>query len=197
MRVFVVTFVSSNISFVGSTGTHTQNSIGAYLKNDTSRMWTAIWHRILPSDGMVSFLHVTCTTSREKETHNGDTLYFCQVGRFGSLTTIFCRWPRRFVLSNRYHSIETHVCISLQLKECGVFGVTYDEFVMYAHENRREWIAKGESIVADMLAECQQKNYDNGAKASNHDIVYQSDEVSNGDKVSNHEIVYQSDEVSI
>jgi hypothetical protein len=83
------------------------------------------------------------------------------------------------------------------LKECGVFGVTYDEFVMYAHENRREWVAKGESIVADMLAECKKKKYDTIAKASNHEIVYQSDEVSNGDKASNHEIVYQSDEVSI
>jgi hypothetical protein len=59
-----------------------------------------------------------------------------------------------------------------------VFGVTYDEFVMYAHENRREWVAKGESIVADMFAECQQKKYDNGAKASNHEMVYEWDELS-------------------
>jgi hypothetical protein len=58
-----------------------------------------------------------------------------------------------------------------------VFGVTYDEFVMYAHENRREWVAKGERIVADMLAECQKKKYDNVAKASNHEMIDQLDEV--------------------
>ncbi len=34
-----------------------------------------------------------------------------------------------------------------KLKECGVFGVSSDEYLNYALENRREWAAKGEDVV--------------------------------------------------
>ncbi len=33
------------------------------------------------------------------------------------------------------------------LKDCGVFGVSGDEYLNYAEENRREWAVKGEEIV--------------------------------------------------
>ena len=39
-----------------------------------------------------------------------------------------------------------------KLKECGVFGVSSDEYLNYALENRREWAAKGEDVVAKMVA---------------------------------------------
>jgi 3'5'-cyclic nucleotide phosphodiesterase/Adenylate and Guanylate cyclase catalytic domain len=44
-----------------------------------------------------------------------------------------------------------------KLEECGVFGVTYHECLNYAQQNRVEWERKGESIVAEMLVECQKK----------------------------------------
>lgn len=34
-----------------------------------------------------------------------------------------------------------------KLKECGVFGVSSDEYLQYALANRREWEAKGKMIV--------------------------------------------------
>ena len=36
-----------------------------------------------------------------------------------------------------------------KLKQCGVFGVSSDEYLQYALANRREWEAKGKSIVAE------------------------------------------------
>jgi hypothetical protein len=38
-----------------------------------------------------------------------------------------------------------------QLKECGVFGVSSDEYLDYANANRNEWESKGQSIVAAMI----------------------------------------------
>ena len=40
-----------------------------------------------------------------------------------------------------------------KLKECGVFGISSDEYLNYAVANRAEWSAKGTEIVADMLTE--------------------------------------------
>jgi 3'5'-cyclic nucleotide phosphodiesterase len=37
-----------------------------------------------------------------------------------------------------------------KLKECGVFGVSSDEYLNYALRNRQEWEENGESIVASM-----------------------------------------------
>lgn len=40
-----------------------------------------------------------------------------------------------------------------KLKECGVFGVSCDEFLDYAWDNRLEWEQKGQEIVMTWLAE--------------------------------------------
>ena len=41
--------------------------------------------------------------------------------------------------------------LAKKLKECGVFGVSSDEYLNYALENRREWATKGEEVVAKMI----------------------------------------------
>ena len=41
--------------------------------------------------------------------------------------------------------------LAKKLKECGVFGVSGDEFLSYAAANRKEWEDKGESIVEGYL----------------------------------------------
>jgi 3'5'-cyclic nucleotide phosphodiesterase len=38
-----------------------------------------------------------------------------------------------------------------KLKDCGVFGVSSDEYLNYALRNRQEWIARGRELVSDML----------------------------------------------
>ena len=41
--------------------------------------------------------------------------------------------------------------LAKKLKECGVFGVSSDEYLNYALENRREWANKGEEVVAQYV----------------------------------------------
>ena len=46
--------------------------------------------------------------------------------------------------------------LAKKLKDCGVFGVSSDEYLNYALENRREWSSKGEEVVAKMVAKYQE-----------------------------------------
>lgn len=41
--------------------------------------------------------------------------------------------------------------LAKKLKECGVFGVSSDEFLTYAVTNRDEWEARGEAVVAELI----------------------------------------------
>jgi hypothetical protein len=40
--------------------------------------------------------------------------------------------------------------LARKLKQCGVFGVSSDEYLQYAEKNRKEWEEKGQQIVKDM-----------------------------------------------
>jgi 3'5'-cyclic nucleotide phosphodiesterase len=46
--------------------------------------------------------------------------------------------------------------LAKKLKECGVFGVSGDEYLNYALENRKEWEARGETIVKEMVKAAHQ-----------------------------------------
>ena len=48
--------------------------------------------------------------------------------------------------------------LAKKLKDCGVFGVSSDEYLNYAEKNRREWEAKGQEIV-ETLIKNHQKQY--------------------------------------
>ena len=69
--------------------------------------------------------------------------------------------------------------LARKLDKCGVFGVSYHEYLQYAKENRKEWEVKGHHIVAEMLESCREK-YDSEDKASDHfeddDFVIKDDE---------------------
>jgi hypothetical protein len=41
--------------------------------------------------------------------------------------------------------------LAKKLKDCGVFGVSSDEYLDYATTNRREWEEKGEEVVAELI----------------------------------------------
>ena len=45
--------------------------------------------------------------------------------------------------------------LAKKLDTCGVFGVSSHEYLSYAEQNRREWEAKGEGVVAEMLAKAK------------------------------------------
>jgi hypothetical protein len=55
-----------------------------------------------------------------------------------------------------------------------VFGVSSDEFLNYATQNREEWASKGESIVAEMAARVI-------AKVSGDDTLVSSRHLRNDD----------------
>lgn len=42
-----------------------------------------------------------------------------------------------------------------KLKECGVFGVSCDEYLNYAVKNRQEWAVKGEQLVREFEEKCE------------------------------------------
>jgi class 3 adenylate cyclase len=46
--------------------------------------------------------------------------------------------------------------LAKKLKECGAFGVSSDEYLNYAQENREEWEERGEEVVASMVAKLRQ-----------------------------------------
>jgi post-segregation antitoxin (ccd killing protein) len=41
--------------------------------------------------------------------------------------------------------------LAKKLGSCGVFGVSCDEYLNYAQQNRKEWASKGQEIVASMV----------------------------------------------
>ena len=47
--------------------------------------------------------------------------------------------------------------LAQKLKDCGVFGVSSDEYMNYALENRREWESRGQELVAEMVEKTQKK----------------------------------------
>lgn len=57
--------------------------------------------------------------------------------------------------------------LAKKLETCGVFGVSSDEFLNYATENRKEWALKGEEIVAEMLQKIE-KEASEGLESSRH-----------------------------
>jgi hypothetical protein len=53
--------------------------------------------------------------------------------------------------------------LAKKLKDCGVFGVSSDEFLNYATQNRRQWEARGQEIVAELV---DMANNEGGNKAA-------------------------------
>jgi class 3 adenylate cyclase len=45
--------------------------------------------------------------------------------------------------------------LAKKLHDCGVFGVASHEYLNYAEQNRREWEAKGKSVVAEFIKEIE------------------------------------------
>ncbi|KAG7363704.1 adenylate/guanylate cyclase [Nitzschia inconspicua] len=58
-----------------------------------------------------------------------------------------------------------------KLYKCGVFGVSYHEYLNYAKENRKEWEMKGQDIVAKMKADCDAKYAKQLALKMNEQLV--------------------------
>ena len=51
----------------------------------------------------------------------------------------------------------SHRPLAHKLKDCGVFGVSCDEYLNYALANREEWERKGHTVVANMVTKVVQQ----------------------------------------
>ena len=60
---------------------------------------------------------------------------------------------------NRLASVTQFYIIPLakKLKDCGVFGVSSDEFLDYALQNKIEWEERGQEVVAEMTEKMQRR----------------------------------------
>lgn len=47
--------------------------------------------------------------------------------------------------------------LAKKLKDCGVFGVSSDEYLNYAQKNRAEWESRGQEVVAEMVEKFEQR----------------------------------------
>jgi len=55
--------------------------------------------------------------------------------------------------------------LAKKLKDCGVFGVSSDEYLNYAIRNRQEWTVRGEQIVESLIAKAT-KAYEERQRAN-------------------------------
>jgi len=51
--------------------------------------------------------------------------------------------------------------LAKKLKDCGVFGVSSDEYLNYAMRNREEWEAKGREVVSEMVEKAETREASN------------------------------------
>jgi hypothetical protein len=69
-----------------------------------------------------------------------------QAKRLSQDPTIF--WYKSELLFFDEHAIP----LMNQMKECGIFGLTADEYLSWSLCNRQQWAAKGNELVASMVA---------------------------------------------
>jgi hypothetical protein len=48
--------------------------------------------------------------------------------------------------------------LAKKLKECGVFGVSSDEYLSYAMQNREEWKERGAEMVKEMVRNARRRD---------------------------------------
>jgi 3'5'-cyclic nucleotide phosphodiesterase len=56
--------------------------------------------------------------------------------------------------------------LARKLKDCGVFGVSSDEYLNYAIKNRAEWESRGEEAVTEMLENINSTSTHHGSTSS-------------------------------
>ena len=65
--------------------------------------------------------------------------------------------PSEFWYQGELGFLEHYIIpLAKKLKECGVFGVSSDEYLNYATRNKLEWLARGQQIVEEFKEEALQ-----------------------------------------
>ena len=62
------------------------------------------------------------------------------------------------------------------MAECGVFGVSSDEYLNYAQKNRDEWEQRGEEELKAMINRLKKKQYVGSARIQREEVLYIDEE---------------------
>lgn len=81
--------------------------------------------------------------------------------RFLYCTSLCCKGKILILLF-----IPAQIPLAKKLKDCGVFGVSSDEYLNYAMINRRKWAEEGDEITAAMVSRLDEPEYDNITKST-------------------------------
>jgi class 3 adenylate cyclase len=73
--------------------------------------------------------------------------------------------------------------LAKKLKDCGVFGVSSDEYLNYAMENRNEWASKGKKVVVMLMAKHADVEVEAESQKTNHQQYPKPDPVSQPDSL--------------
>lgn len=96
----------------------------------------------------------------------GEMLLAYRSGRMGAD-------PSTFWYTGELSFFDNYVIpLAKKLKDCQVFGVSSDEYLNYAEQNRAEWEARGNEIVEEMLSEfnANDKNYEEPIQPSGTEL---------------------------
>ena len=74
--------------------------------------------------------------------------------------------------------------LAKKLKECGVFGVSSDEYLSYAMQNRKEWEEKGRQVSHEMLNHAKDKLERRKRREAKKQQEQQEDDASDSDEES-------------
>lgn len=58
--------------------------------------------------------------------------------------------------------------LAKKLETCGIFGVSSDEYLNYAQQNRAEWEERGHEIVAEWVAELTKEDGGHDSEVEHH-----------------------------
>ncbi|KAL3918318.1 MAG: hypothetical protein SGILL_004297 [Bacillariaceae sp.] len=61
--------------------------------------------------------------------------------------------------------------LAKKLKDCGVFGVSSDEYLSYATQNRKEWEERGEEMVKEMVSKARRRDLAAQKRALERNVV--------------------------
>ena len=64
--------------------------------------------------------------------------------------------------------------LAKKLADCGVFGVSSDEYLSYAVQNRNEWSLRGKEIVEEYLEQLATEKMNSEIKLENNDVVVEA-----------------------
>jgi hypothetical protein len=67
--------------------------------------------------------------------------------------------------------------LAKKLKNCGVFGVSSDEYLNYAQKNRAEWELRGHEIVAGLVDKYGAPNETESVVAKTHAAIEETEDV--------------------